>query len=55
MSLHMINQINKYVKEDIYYFIVGLFFGVKNINLKTIKRQTIHHIINHDHHISIIN
>ena len=57
MSLHMINQINKYVKEDDILFHCGdwSFSGIENIlNLrKQLNVKTIHHINgNHDHHIS---
>lgn len=57
MSLHMINQINKYVKEDDILFHLGdwSFSGIENIlNLrKQLNVKTIHHINgNHDHHIS---
>ena len=56
MSLHMVNQINKYVKEDDILFHLGdwSFSGIKNIlNLrKQLNVKTIHHINgNHDQHI----
>lgn len=57
MSLHMVEQINKYVKEDDILFHCGdwSFSGIENIlNLrKQLNVKTIHHINgNHDHHIS---
>lgn len=56
MSLHMVNQINKYVKEDDILFHLGdwSFSGIENIfNLrKQLNVKTIHHINgNHDQHI----
>lgn len=56
MSLHMVEQINKYVGENDILFDLGdwSFDGIQNIyNLrKQLKVKTIHHINgNHDHHI----
>ena len=56
MSLHMVEQINKYVKEDDILIDCGdwSFSGIENIyNLrKQLNVKTIHHINgNHDHHI----
>lgn len=60
MSIHMVNQINEYVKEDDILFFLGdwSFGGISNVwNFRRqLNVKTIHFIIgNHDHHIEFQN